>query len=88
MEFPHLNMNGTSKDELISQYTGAIAAMNIAIDMLQLTNPHGRDYPNPIRSLSNAVEQHAARIKAICAVRDTLQLIAEYVDAQSRGERE
>jgi len=41
---PLINMNGTSRHELVKQRTWAMSALSEAMDALSGTHPHGRDY--------------------------------------------
>jgi hypothetical protein len=82
MEYPHLNINGTSKDALETAYVECFEALNVAIHAVCLASPHGRDYPQPF-SLATAVQEHAARISALCSIRDDLQLIVEHIGQQT-----
>lgn len=41
---PFVNINGTSRKELIDQRLDAAVAVNAALAALQKTLPHGRDY--------------------------------------------
>lgn len=44
MRKPSIHLNGTSRGELVGNYRAAHEALQAAIEALQKTAPHGRDY--------------------------------------------
>jgi hypothetical protein len=44
LEIPTVHLNGTSRDELISQLRGAMEAVHAAEKALAQAGPHARDY--------------------------------------------
>lgn len=85
MQFPQLNINGTSQTALIEQYESTAAAMVKAIDALRNAAPHGRDYQTlPAGAYMQAKKEHDARIAALQSVYDDLMDIVINVSEQRR----
>lgn len=53
---PAVNNNGTSRQSLVEIRVNAMKAVMGAMEALQLTKPHGRDY----QSLPNSLERYEA----------------------------
>lgn len=82
MQFPQVNINGTSRGALIQQLTDAYSALTDAISALSAMSPHGRDYQTlPDGSWLTARKEHDARIEAVVKVRDEIAAIFESIDA-------
>ena len=63
---PIVNLNGTSREELINQIQQANAAINNAIDALMDAMPHGRDYQlNKSGEYEVARGAHLAKIEML-----------------------
>ena len=77
---PKINLNGTSKRELLEQQITALNAINAAIDALCAAAPNGRDYQTlPSGAVQLALSEHQARLKLLHAVQDELQTIAMHI---------
>lgn len=75
--FPTVHMNGTSRKELMAQYTGAMSAVRDAIEVLRQTVPNGRDYyPQGPDAILEASKAHRARVARLQATHDELEEIA------------
>jgi hypothetical protein len=86
LAMPSVHLNGTGKQSLLLAYRAAITAVNLAIDTVQDTAPHGRDYyvqkDNPIAA---AIIEHAERLAKLHRVRQELEALAIHVsDQESR----
>lgn len=77
---PQVNLNGTSKKELLEQQVTALHAINAAIDALCAASPNGRDYQTlPKGAVQLALSEHQARLKLLHTVQDELQTIALHI---------
>jgi hypothetical protein len=86
LAMPSVHLNGTGKTALLLGYNTARAALNLAIQSVQDTAPHGRDYyvqkDNPIQM---AMREHAARLEKLRQVASELEALAIHVsDQESR----
>ena len=60
---PQVNLNGTSAEALLRQYTQAADALRVAVNAFVDVTPHGRDYQTlPDGSYAVAREQHRAHL--------------------------
>jgi hypothetical protein len=66
-----VNINGTSREQLIDAYTNAASAVEAAIEALTVTAPHGRDYP--YGGLDAARSRYEARLRALELLSGDLQ---------------
>jgi len=83
MQFPQLNMNGTSGSELLDQLKGALTAIRAAREAVAKTIPHGRDYQTlNVEAYSTARDEHYARCRALAAVQQDLEELAGNVCEQ------
>lgn len=80
---PTININGTSKEELIRGRIDAMDAIETAIKALKLITPNGRDYPSNIDQCMADRNEHYARINQLRDVQDQLLEEALYIQ---RGE--
>lgn len=88
MEFPTIHLNGTSKRELLEQYTEASHAVDAALDALYKAGPNGRDYyVQSASALYKAQDEHYARIKKLREVKQELDDIALHVADAEGGRR-
>lgn len=77
---PRINLNGTSKGDLLQQQLDALHAVNAAIDALCAAAPNGRDYQTlPPGAVQLALSEHTARLKLLQTVQDELQTIAMHI---------
>lgn len=80
---PTVHLNGTSGNDLLEQITEARRALRLAVEALHKACPNGRDYyPQSPQSIYEAVEQHAARAKALVGVYNELGDIAQSISDQ------
>ena len=83
---PTVHLNGTSKDELIRQFSEAICAVHEAGRKLAAACPNGRDlYVQGPGAILDAMRQHEDRLKRIKSVATELETILEKVDEQGRA---
>lgn len=69
---PTVNINGTSRDDLINSRLEAMDHLMDAIEALKCVTPNGRDYPgDPARCAADRTE-HYQRIGALTAMRDAI----------------
>lgn len=68
---PNVNLNGTSKEELVNQRRAARDALRKALSRLCEMRPHGRDYFD-LNELRDAQIMHEARIKKVNEILDEL----------------
>jgi hypothetical protein len=76
---PTLNINGTSKEELIRGRIDGIDAIEAAIKILKLITPNGRDYPSNVDQCIADRNEHYARINQLRDVQDQLLEEALYL---------
>jgi hypothetical protein len=83
LAMPTVHLNGTDKHSLLLGYRAAMAALNLAIDAVQDTAPHGRDYYvqnfNPIQQ---AMSEHAERLQKLQRVMQEIEALAIHVSDQ------
>jgi hypothetical protein len=83
LAMPSVHLNGTDKESLLLGYRAAMTAVNLAIQTLQDTAPHGRDYyvqkDNPI---GRAIDEHFARMQKLQRVMDEIEALAIHVSDQ------
>lgn len=78
---PTIHLNGTSKESLVTGLCDAAHAIQIAITALGQAAPNGRDYyPQDMRALQKAQDQHNARVLRLRSVYAELMEIAEAID--------
>jgi len=89
MTFPTIHLNGTSAQELLAKYQEAAHAVNIAMAMLALSGPHGRDYypQDQYRGEGKAIDaayaEHCARMEKLKSVYEELQALVENIVEQA-----
>jgi hypothetical protein len=76
---PTLNLNGTSKQELLAQIREAYDKTQAAIQALHQMFPHGRDYQIGPGEYQVARREHCERIEAFEKVLGDLTVLAEHV---------
>jgi hypothetical protein len=76
---PTIHLNGTSKDELLEQWSLAYSALYEARTRLAACLPNGRDYytqgPNVVYS---ALKEHQARLEKITSVMRDVDELREW----------
>ena len=71
---PRVNINGTSKEELIKQYDACLNALGQVVNAMRLATPHGRDYQTmEDGAYSNAVGEWGTRIRTISKLADEIE---------------
>lgn len=87
---PLVHLNGTGRDGLMRGYREAARTLRAAVEALQQTAPHGRDYDcHPLTPqlgegapLKLATEEHRARLQALEGVLFELEQLGRAVYAQ------
>jgi hypothetical protein len=74
---PIVNLNGTSRQELLRQYVVGIDGLQKAITALREMAPHGRDYPGADGVFFSAREQWRDIVGPVERSLETLNGIAE-----------
>ena len=69
---PTININGTSKDDLIDPRIKAMGLLRDAIEALKQVTPNGRDYPGDDARCAADREEHYRRINAMNAIHDAI----------------
>jgi hypothetical protein len=83
MQFPTLNLNGSTAVDLFEQLNPAIAALREAERAVQRAMPHGRDYQTSgFESYNVAREEHVGRLQMLYRIRVELEEIAGNVAEQ------
>jgi hypothetical protein len=84
---PRLNLNGTSKQELLRVHLDAMQAIDAAVVALAACTPHGRDFQTVANPdvFKAARQQHTDRILALKVVYEQLEQIALDIDQQEGG---
>lgn len=83
--FPVIHMNGTSAETLSNQYDAAYESLMIALERLNETAPHQRDYYMlGEEEWQAAMDAHIARMQAIRQVMQELSELASYCWLQTR----
>lgn len=80
---PTVHMNGTSGAVLLEQHLKAIAALSAAMRAMEEAQPNGRDYyPSGATAITTATDEHCKRMRAISAVINQYEQIAEAIADQ------
>ena len=83
---PCVNMNGTSKQELVDQQIAIMDATDTVLAALRAANPNGRDYyPLGDEALVRAAAEHKARVAQAEAIRAEAEALALAIQAQGGG---
>lgn len=86
MRKPSIHLNGTSKQELLDQYTESAGAVWQAIKTLADNCPNARDYyVQSNDAIKQAIEEHINRLKRLESVHKELMELADYVCEQESG---
>lgn len=70
---PIVNINGTSKEELIQQRSKAMLAVRQAMEVLSQLRPHGRDYCGDSQRYNADVQVHVLRFRALQDIHNDLE---------------
>jgi hypothetical protein len=77
---PTIHLNGTSRDELVRQYTAALDAIFAAIEAVNAMAPNGRDYyPQGDDAYSTARREHIARMAKLSDLYEEVSELAVHV---------
>jgi hypothetical protein len=79
---PKLNLNGTSYNELMEKYAGAIERITEAAHAVQETCPHGRDFVGRETGFHIAMANHSARLQKLNEIIEDLEKIRTDIDDQ------
>jgi len=80
---PTIHTNGTSGERLLEQQLKAIAALRAAMAAMEEAYPNGRDYyPQGPSAINEATIEHSARMRAVSAVLNQYEQIAEAIADQ------
>jgi hypothetical protein len=80
MFIPTIHLNGTSAKSLISMYTDAHRAILDAIEKLEQSAPHGRDYyPQGDSAFEGARSEHIARLTKLTEIQQELETIVIHI---------
>lgn len=77
--FPTVNINGTSRDALVIDYSAALHALEVAMFRLEAVEPHARDYQLAMERYAVARREHLDRVRKLRSVSDELMAILEHV---------
>jgi len=81
LQVPTVHLHGTSHGTLLEGYTAAGQALRIAMEKVQETAPHGRDfYTGSLDRLGNAMFEHNYRILRLREIYKELLALAEAVE--------
>ena len=72
---PQVNLNGTSKAELIAQQDAVVKATEALARALLQARPHGRDYVFRPHELQAAQDEHADDYRALDAISERASTI-------------
>ena len=79
---PTIHLNGTSKRELLEQYSAARQALEAALTALSNAAPNGRDYyPQGPMAILHAQDQHRAWYQSIANIRNAVEAIEVAIDS-------
>jgi len=81
---PTININGSSKDDLIDPRRKAMDHLMDAIEALKQATPNGRDYPGNLDRLDQDRKEHFDRLSALRALHTALMV--EAVNIQEQGQ--
>lgn len=80
---PTVNLNGTSRQELVKQQLDAWHALEAAMTAMKAAAPHGRDYQtDDAVTFRVARFEHGRRLQAIVTLMSEYQQMAEAINAQ------
>lgn len=76
---PTININGTSRADLIDPRLKAYRLIEDAVKQLKQVTPNGRDYPGDNDRCLDDRQYHYARLKDLNAIADELMLEAMFI---------
>ena len=79
---PTININGSSKDDLLMPRLNAMDHLMHAIEALKQTTPNGRDYLGDTDRCSADRDEHYARLAKLRALREELMSEVVYIKEQ------
>jgi hypothetical protein len=80
MQFPRVNLNGTTADSLAGQYHACTVALTAAMAAMLHACPHGRDYQTlPAGAHLNAMNEHQERLERLHAIRADMENMLQSV---------
>lgn len=79
LALPTVNINGTSRDALIIDYSAALHALGLAMIRVEAVAPHGRDYQLAPHRYAVARTEHRERVSHLQFVIDELRVILEHL---------
>ncbi len=80
MQLPQININGTHREDLLTDYIKAKQALHVALEAMHGACPHGRDYQTlQPGAYQRAAEEHAERLIMVKRVIADLETIAEHL---------
>jgi purine-nucleoside phosphorylase len=83
MQFPQINLNGTSGTELVEQYIAAAAMVRAALETVRKMEVHGRDYQTlEAGAFQVAQREHIDRQRKLSSVAAELEALALEVTRQ------
>lgn len=83
MQFPTVNLNGTSRNVLIEEYDNALEKLRDALTALSQVTVHGRDYHLNGGDIIAAWNEQRARCNKIVSVIEDLQKVREHLEPQT-----
>ena len=86
---PRINLNGTSRESLLTDYMAALDALRKAMEALGRIVPNGRDYqtmPDP-QACSRAREAFGERQVALRKILDDIEEVAVAISDQADNRR-
>jgi hypothetical protein len=79
---PTININGSSKDDLLMPRLNAMDLLMEAIEALKQTTPNGRDYLGNNTACIADREEHYVRLAKLRAIHDEIMSEALYIKEQ------
>ena len=80
---PTININGTSKDDLINPRRDAMNALASVVEILKLVTPNGRDYPRDLSQCVADRDKHYARLNQLRDIQNELLQEALYIQREA-----
>jgi hypothetical protein len=80
---PTININGTSKDDLINPRRDAMDALASVVEILKLVTPNGRDYPRDLSQCVADRDKHHARLNQLRDIQNELLQEALYIQREA-----
>ena len=82
---PIVNMNGTSRADLIGQCLEAVRGLQVAFEAICAAAPHGRDYPGRNDVWREAMRQHDLRRDTVLRLIEVYTALGSAVAQSTRG---